>query len=82
MEQSNHTKEILEMLSKIRPEFDFGESGNYIEDGMLDSFDVITLTSMLEEKYNIRIDGMDIVPENFATVDAILGLVGKSGGKS
>ena len=73
-------KDILDMLAELRPEFDFAESKNYIEDGLLDSFDIVSLTSMLEEKYNITIDGLDIVPENFATAEAIAGLVKKSGG--
>ncbi len=73
-------KDILDMLAELRPEFDFAESENYIEDGLLDSFDIVSLTSMLEEKYNITIDGLDIVPENFATAEAIAGLVIKSGG--
>ncbi len=71
---------ILAMLAELRPEFDFEESENFITDGLLDSFDVVSLTNMLEEKYGITIDGLDIVPENYATVEAIAGLVKKSGG--
>ena len=71
---------ILAMLSEIRPEFSFEESENFIEDGLLDSFDIISLISMLEEKYEIKIDGLDIVPENFFSVDSIAELVKKSGG--
>ena len=74
-------EEIMEMLEELRPEFDFNESENYIADGMLDSFDIISLSSMLEEKYGITIDGLDIVPENYASVKAIAELVRKSGGR-
>ena len=42
---------ILSMLAEIRPEFDYEESENFIEDGMLDSFDIISLINMVEEKY-------------------------------
>lgn len=73
-------KEIGEMLKEIRPEFDFSGSSDFIEDGLLDSFDIISLTSMLEEKYHITVDGMDIIPENFCSVDAITELIKKSGG--
>ena len=81
MEQSNERAIIGEMLKEIRPEFDFSESDNFVEDGMLDSFDVITLTNMLEERFGIKIDGLDIVPENFNTVGSIAELVRKSGEK-
>ena len=72
--------EILAMLAELRPEFDFTESKDFIMDGLLDSFDIISLVSMLEEKYNVKIDGLDIVPENFASINAITTLVKKSGG--
>lgn len=71
---------ILSMLAEIRPEFDYRESENFIEDGLLDSFDIISLINMIEEKYNIKIDGLDIVPENFDSLEAIAGLIRKSGG--
>lgn len=73
--------DILAMLAELKPEFNFEESSDFVLDGLLDSFDIISLTSMLEEKYDITIDGLDIVPENFCSVEAIAGLVKKSGGK-
>lgn len=71
---------ILDMLNELRPEFDFTDSENFITDGLLDSFDVISLTAMLEEKFGISIDGLDIVPENYVSIEAIINLVKKSGG--
>ncbi|MCI8288038.1 MAG: acyl carrier protein [Lachnospiraceae bacterium] len=75
-------EEILAMLSEIRPEFDFTDSDDFVMDGLLDSFDIISLSSMLEEKYGVIIDGLDIVPENYSSVEAIAALVIKSGGKT
>lgn len=72
---------IYEILKQLRPEFDFRESSNYIDDGMLDSFDVVTLTSELEETFNILIDALDLVPENFCSAEAIAEVVKKNGGK-
>lgn len=71
-------EQIIAILNELRPEFDFNESNSFIMDGLLDSFDIIALCNMLEEKYGIRIDGLDIVPENFETVDTIIGLIKKS----
>lgn len=70
---------ILEILKEIRPEFDFSKSKNFIEDGFLDSFDVVTLINALEEAFEISIDGVDIVPENFVNCDTIRSLVVKNG---
>ena len=74
--------DIMNMLEEIKPEFDFNDSEDFVMDGLLDSFDIITLISMLEEKYSVTIDGLDIVPENFSSVDSIANLVIKSGGKA
>ncbi len=74
-------EQIFEMLNELRPEFDFTDSDDFVMDGLLDSFDIISLVSMLEEKYGCKIDGLDIVPENFSSIDSILALVKKSGGK-
>lgn len=73
-------EQILEMLNELRPEFDFTDSDDFVMDGLLDSFDIISLVSMLEEKYNFRVDGLDIVPENFGSLESIEALVKKTGG--
>lgn len=73
-------KEILDVLNELRPEFNYSDSEDFIMDGLLDSFDIISLISILEEKYNIKIDGLDIVPENFASIEKIEELIRKSGG--
>ena len=71
---------IIEMLTDLRPEFDFTQSGvDFIEEGMLDSFDLVALVSDLENEYGIKIDGVDVVPENFGTIDAIESLLRKNG---
>ena len=65
-------EEIVKILTDIRPEFDFNqEDVNFIEEGMLDSFDLVTLVSELDETFGISINGVDIVPENFSSVDNI-----------
>ena len=69
---------IIEILNEIRPEFDFSEpTENFHEAGMLDSFDLITLVTSLDEEFKISIDGIDIIPENFINIDSIDQLVNK-----
>lgn len=72
-------EKIIEILTELRPEFDFTEDVNFIEEGMLDSFDVVSLVDELEEQFGIKIDGVDILPENFSTIDSIIALLKKSG---
>lgn len=72
---------IIEILTQIRPEFDFSQDVNFIEEGMLDSFDIVNLVTTLDETFGISIDGVDIVPENFSSIDSILELLSKKGVK-
>ncbi|MDE3743523.1 acyl carrier protein [Maribacter polysaccharolyticus] len=72
-------KKILDFLTEIRPEFDFAASSNFIEEGMLDSFDIVSLVASLDEEYGISIDGTEILPENFSNVDSIYQLLIKNG---
>ena len=72
-------KQIIEILTSLRPEFDFSQDINFIEEGMLDSFDVISLVNALDEKFQISIDGTDILPENFSSLDSIKNLLKKKG---
>ncbi|MFA7575576.1 MAG: acyl carrier protein [Arcobacteraceae bacterium] len=70
---------IINILSEIRPEYDFSEDVNFIEEGMLDSLDIVTLVAGLDEKFSISIDGSDINPENFTKIDSIVNLLRKKG---
>ena len=73
-------EKIIAILSDLRPEFDFtDESLNFIEEGMLDSFDVVCLVDALDTEFNIVIDGIDILPENFSTIESIEALLKKNG---
>jgi acyl carrier protein len=69
---------IISILNDIRPEFDFSEpTENFIEAGMLDSFDLVTLVTSLDETFEISIDGTDILPENFSNIESISSLLNK-----
>lgn len=73
--------ELMEVLKTIRPEADFANSKDFVEDGLLDSFDVVTLVAALDKKYGISIQGEDIVPENFKNLQAMGALLEKCGVK-
>ena len=70
---------IIDILTELRPECDFTEKVNFIDQGMLDSFDVINLVTALDQEFSISIDGLDIIPENFSSVDSIVSLLIKNG---
>lgn len=64
-------EKVIEILTELRPEFDFTESVDFIEQGMLDSFDIVSLVDEIETSFGVAISGADVLPENFCSVDAI-----------
>jgi acyl carrier protein len=74
-------KSLADILKEIRPEFDFSTSSDFMADGMLDSFDMMTLVATLDKTYGISIQGTDIVPENFKNLQTIEALLRQTGAK-
>ena len=72
-------EKIIAILNDLRPEFSFTEDVDFIEEGLLDSFDIVSLVDELEEGFGIKIQGIDVIPSNFSTVDNIIALLKKSG---
>jgi len=68
---------IETILKDLRPEFDFAASEDFIDEGMLDSHDVVMLVCRLEQAGHIAIKGVDIVPENFRSLAAIHDLMNR-----
>lgn len=70
---------IIQILSELRPEFDFTQEGvNFIEEGMLDSFDMVSLIDSIETELGVAIAGADVLPENFCNIDAICRTIEKN----
>ncbi len=68
-------EKIMEILKGIRPDVDFTNEKRLIDDGVLDSFDIISIVSEFDEIFEIEIDVDDLEPENFNTVEAMKELI-------
>lgn len=66
---------ILQILTELRPDVDFALAQNLIDDGVLDSFDVVSLVSELCDAFEVDITVEALTPENFNTPAAMLALV-------
>ena len=71
---------IYRILAELGPENDFAASRDFIGEGLLDSLDMVSLVSALEEEFGVLIDALDIVPENFSSAEAIAATVRRNGG--
>ena len=66
---------ILEILKENCPGIDFDKEKSLVDDGLLDSFDVVAIVSDLTAEFDIEITINDIIPENFNSLEAITALV-------
>lgn len=64
-------EELMEILEALKPEIDFAVEKELIDDGLLESFDVITLIAEIEDQLGIEIPAEEIVPENFNSANDI-----------
>lgn len=72
---------ISELLKDIRPDINFNQSHDFINDGFLDSYDLMQLVGQLELQYQIEIDFLNADESDFRNFDTIKELIRKSGGK-
>ena len=66
---------LLELLRDVNEEVDFSRETALVDDGLIDSFDIIAIIAALDEAYNIHIEAADIGPENFNSAESILKMV-------
>ena len=67
--------ELLELLEDIKPTVDFRTCTGLIDDGYLDSFDILSIVSELNDAFGIEISPVDLVPENFNSAQALWNMV-------
>ena len=68
-------EKIIEILMDLVPDFEYTDDTKLLEDGILDSFDIVNLVLEINEEFGINIGVEDVNEDNFETVDSILKLV-------
>lgn len=74
-------EKLLEILSSIRPDVDFENETELIDDGILDSFDVVSIISEIDDLFGVQIRITELDPENFNSAEAIWNLIQELKGK-
>lgn len=70
-------EELMEILERLRPELEFEKEDKLIDDGILDSFDLVSLIGEINDSFDVEVSFDDIEPENFNSVEAMLTLISK-----
>ena len=70
-------EKLFELLKGVRPDVDFENETALIDDGLLDSFDVVSIISEIDDVFGVQIRINELDPENFNSVEAIWNLIRK-----
>lgn len=68
-------EQLLGILATLHPEVNFSTAGDLIEEGILDSLDIVTLITEINNTFDVQIPAEEVIPENFASAEAIWALI-------
>ncbi len=66
---------LYAILEEIRPDVEFRGNHTLVEDAFIDSFDIVTIISRIEEEYAIEIPVESMKMENFNSAEAIQSMI-------
>ena len=71
MKGKTKMEKLLVILNELHPDVDFENEQNLIDDGILDSMDIISLITEISDEYDVTITAKDIIPANFNSAEAL-----------
>lgn len=67
--------ELIALLEDLHPDVDFRIEERLVDGGILDSFDIVTLISEIDDTFGVAITAADILPDNFNSATALYDLI-------
>lgn len=74
-------EKIYEILEDCCADIDFRTEKNLIDDGILESLDIVMIVNEFSEEFDVRIGVDDLIPENFNSAEAMMALIEKLQGE-
>ena len=68
-------EKLLKILNDLHPEIDFENNDSLIDDGILDSLDIVSLVTEIYAEFDVTIPAEEIVPENYNSAQALMDLI-------
>ena len=68
-------EELLEVLKRAVPKADWEAEGDLVDDGIIDSIDIVSAIAEIMDFYDIEIPSEEMEPENFNSLEAIYELI-------
>ena len=66
---------LLGILYDVCPDLDFERETSLIDDGLLESLDIVSIVTGIMDEFDVELSVDDLLPENFNSVDAMLDLI-------
>ncbi len=66
---------LIDILSDLHPDIDFETEEGLVDNGILDSLDIVTLITEINDKFDVSIPAEEIIPENFNSAEALYALI-------
>ena len=70
-------EKLLEILENIKPGVDYENTKTLIDDHYLDSLSILSLIAEIEDEFDVVVPTIEIIPDNFNSVEAIMNLITK-----
>jgi len=68
-------EELLTLLKEIRPDVQFQSGKKLMDEGLLDSFDVVAIVGEIGERFQVDVPVEEITAENFNSPEAMLRMI-------
>ena len=67
--------QLITLLTELCPGVDFASETALVDDGIIESLDIVTIVTELMAAYDVEITVEDLVPENFNSVQAMWDMI-------
>lgn len=68
-------EQLIELLQELHPEIDYETEEGLVDNGILDSLDIVTLITDINDAFDVSIPAEEILPENFNSAKALWDLI-------
>ena len=68
-------EQLLQILTDCCPDVDFEHETALIDDGLLESLDIVTIVGDMVFQFGVEITVDDLLPENFNSLEDMLALI-------
>lgn len=69
--------ELISILTELHDDVDFATETGLVENGILNSLDIVTLITEINDRFDVQIPAEEIMPENFDSAEALWALISR-----